>query len=66
MIAFRVPDMSCAHCVGAITQAVKEADSDAVVRVDLDAHRVEIEPSRADAPTLAKAIEEAGYTAVAA
>jgi copper chaperone len=65
MIAFRVDDMSCGHCVSAITRAVKEADRDATVRVDLDTHRVEIEPAQADAQALAAAIEEAGYTPVA-
>lgn len=65
MIAFRVDDMSCGHCISAITRAVKEADRDATVRVDLDRHRVEIEPAQADAQALAAAIAEAGYTPVA-
>jgi copper chaperone len=65
MITFEVPDMSCGHCVATITQAVKAADRDAAVRVDLGTHRVQIEPARADAQALAKAIEDAGYTPVA-
>lgn len=66
MIAFQVNDMSCGHCVQAITQAVKAADADAQVRVDLDSHRVEIEPAKANAGQLADAIREAGYTPVPA
>ena len=66
MIAFEVHDMSCAHCVSTITRAVQEADPNASVRVDLAAHRVEIEPARADARAFAAAIAEAGYTPVAA
>jgi copper chaperone len=64
MITFQVDDMSCGHCVAAITRAVKEADRDAQVQVDLDAHRVSIEPVAAGAQALAEAIREAGYTPV--
>jgi copper chaperone len=64
MIAFEVNDMSCGHCVKAITEAVKAADSRADVRIDLARHRVEIEPGSADATALAGVIREAGYTPV--
>ncbi|MBS0449054.1 MAG: heavy-metal-associated domain-containing protein [Proteobacteria bacterium] len=62
MIALQVDDMSCNHCVGAITRAVKEVDADADVRIDLDTHRVEIEPRRGSAEALLAAIRDAGYT----
>jgi copper chaperone len=62
MIAFEVQDMSCGHCVGAITQAVKSADPGAQVEVDLASHRVKIQPAAADEAELAEAIREAGYT----
>ena len=64
MIEFQVNDMTCGHCVGAITKAVHAADSGATVRIDLATHRVEIEPGAADAAELADAIKEAGYTPV--
>ncbi|MGM9488032.1 heavy-metal-associated domain-containing protein [Ideonella sp. YS5] len=64
MIAFEVNDMSCGHCVGAITRAVKEADQDATVRIDLAAHRVEVESAAASPDQLARVIEDAGYTPV--
>ena len=64
MIAFEVNDMSCGHCVSTITQAVKAADKDAKVAIDLARHRVEIEPRNADAQQLRDAIREAGYTPV--
>ena len=64
MISFQVNDMSCGHCVGAITQALKAADAAAKVGFDLTAHRVHIEPGKADAAELSAAIEQAGYTAV--
>jgi copper chaperone len=65
MIAFEVNDMTCAHCVGTITQAVKAVDKDAQVQIDLARHRVEIEPGSANAQELGDAIQEAGYTPVA-
>ncbi len=65
MISFEVQDMTCGHCVGAITRAVQAADAQAQVRVDLAAHRVDIEPGRADAARLAEVIRESGYTPVA-
>jgi copper chaperone len=65
MIAFEVNDMTCGHCASTITKAVKAADKDAKVQIDLAKHRVEIEPSDADAQELSDAIKEAGYTPVA-
>jgi len=65
MIAFQVDDMTCGHCASTITKAVKAADANAQVAIDLAAHRVTIEPAAADAATLREAIAEAGYTPVA-
>jgi copper chaperone len=65
MVSFQVNDMSCGHCVGVITRAVKDADRDAEVRIDLSKHLVEIEPKACDAEQLRAAIAEAGYTPVA-
>lgn len=66
MIAFQVQDMTCGHCVGTITQAVKEADPQAEVKIDLQQHRVEIDASKLTAQELQTAITQAGYTPVAA
>ena len=64
MIAFEVNDMTCGHCASTITQALKAADRDAKVHIDLATHRVQVEPGAADARKLAEAIREAGYTPV--
>lgn len=64
MIAFEVNDMTCGHCVSALTQALKAADQNATVQIDLARHRVQVESSAADEQTLAEAIKEAGYTPV--
>ena len=64
MIAFEVNDMTCGHCVRAITEAVHCADNGARVQVDLAAHRVQIEPVAAQASTLLDAIQQAGLPAL--
>lgn len=65
MIAFQVNDMTCGHCASLITRAVKGADLDAKVHVDIAKQRVEIESASANAQELSDAIQEAGYTPVA-
>ena len=62
MIAFQVDDMTCGHCVSTITQALKAADSDARVQIDLAAHRVQVDPVLASTDQIAEAIRDAGYT----
>lgn len=63
MIEFQVNDMTCGHCVGAITEAVATVDPLADVEVDLQTHRVRVKGSdHADA--IQSAIVEAGYTPV--
>ena len=64
MISFQVNDMTCGHCVSTVTTALKAADKDAKVQIDLATHRVQVEPVSADAEALADAIRNAGYTPV--
>jgi len=64
MITFEVKDMTCAHCAATITKAVKAADPEASIDIDLAAHRVRIEPAATEEQTLAAAIGEAGYSPV--
>ncbi len=60
MFEFKLPGMSCGHCVGAVTQAVKEVDAQARVAVDLASKQVQVE-STADRQAIADALDEAGY-----
>ena len=60
MIEFQVPAMSCGHCVGAVTQAIKLLDPQARVQVDLASKKVTVESGKA-ADTVAQALTEAGY-----
>jgi len=64
MIEFSVNDMTCSHCVAAVTRAVKSVEPGATVSVNLDDKRVQIGASRAGSGAFRAAIEEAGYTPV--
>lgn len=64
MQVFRVNDMTCGHCVSTITKAIRAADKDAKVTIDLGRHLVMVEPTETDAQELNDAITEAGYTPV--
>jgi copper chaperone len=63
MLKYRVEDMSCDHCVNAITRAVKDAEPGASVAVDLQQHMVNVD-NAPDAERVAAAIRDAGYTPV--
>lgn len=62
MLRFHVEKMSCGHCVTAISNAVRSADVDANVDVDLS-HKTVTVGSKLGAAELASAIAEAGYDA---
>ncbi len=59
---FNIPAMSCGHCVGAVTQAVKSLDAAAQVSVDLASKKVVVQSSQ-DRQAVAAALAEAGYPA---
>lgn len=61
MHEFRVQDMTCSHCVAAITKAVKDVAPQASVDIDLDQHRVRVQ-GEADRAQVQAAIEAAGYS----
>ena len=64
-VAFTVEDMSCGHCVGAITKAVESKIPGAKVTTDLATKRVAV-TGAPDAGTVETIIAEAGYTPKAA
>lgn len=61
MVRFNIPDMTCGHCAGTITKAVKAQDPAARVDIDLATHTVQVD-SAVPAEQLRKEIEEAGYS----
>ncbi len=65
MLRLNVEGMTCGHCARSVTDAVKSLETEAEVRVDLGAKRVEAETA-ADPSAVIRAIAEAGYATAAA
>jgi copper chaperone len=60
MLNLTVPDMSCGHCVKAITAAVQALDVQAIVETDLVSKKVTIDTA-ADTKAVIAAMTAAGY-----
>jgi copper chaperone len=60
MYEFQIPNMSCGHCVKAITEAVKTADPQAHVQADLPNHKVQVQTAVPREAVVAR-LAEAGY-----
>jgi copper chaperone len=58
---FEVKDMTCGHCAGHITKAIKDVDQSAMVNVDLDQKRVKV-VSETTPDAFLHAISEAGFS----
>lgn len=65
MYELQVENMSCGHCVAAVTKAVKSLDGNARVDVDLAGKAVKVESSAA-LDAVKAAIADAGYPVSAA
>ncbi|MFY8082184.1 MAG: heavy-metal-associated domain-containing protein [Rubrivivax sp.] len=59
-IEFTLPDMTCGHCVRAVTAAVQQIDPAAQLKIDLPTHQVAIESTQ-PAQAFAAALAEQGY-----
>lgn len=58
---FTVNDMTCGHCVGRVTQAIKDVDAAAQINVDLTSKQVTV-VSEATMEEFFAAVRAAGYT----
>jgi copper chaperone len=65
MYQLQVENMSCGHCVGAVTKAVKAVDANAAVDIDLAGKTVKVGSGSA-LEAIRAAIIEAGYPVTAA
>ena len=57
---FTVTGMTCGHCEKAVTQAIRQVDPQASVKIDRSADSVEVD-SEQPREALARAIAEEGY-----
>ena len=60
MLTLDIPNMTCGHCVRAITEAVQALDPQAVVSTDLAQHLVRVQTQLPTAAITAQ-LTEAGY-----
>ncbi|MBV7535704.1 heavy-metal-associated domain-containing protein [Duganella sp. sic0402] len=65
MYQLQVENMSCGHCVGAVTKAVQAIDAAAKVEIDLASKSVKID-SATPLASLQSAIVDAGYPVTSA
>lgn len=64
MIEFKLPDMTCGHCVKAVTATVHKLDPQAGLEFDLPSRTVRIQTTASDAASpeaLAAALSAEGY-----
>lgn len=57
---FTLPDMSCGHCVAAITEALQAVDAQARIAIDRERRTADVD-STLPREALAAALAEAGY-----
>ena len=65
MTELTVQNMTCGHCVSAVTRAIKALEPQAEVQVDLNSGRVRVDGAT-PAGALIKALDQAGYPAAQA
>ena len=60
---YRVPGMSCGHCVAAVSEALSGLDGVSVEKVQIGSAQVQYKPEVVSADQIVLAIEDAGYSA---
>jgi copper chaperone len=60
-LVFDLPDLSCGHCVAAVTRAVAAVDPAATVQADVALHRATVTGATVPPEVLAAALTGAGY-----
>jgi copper chaperone len=61
MHEFKLPAMSCGHCIAAVTEAAHEVDPQARVEVDLAKKEARVESAQ-PRDRFVEALTEAGYS----
>lgn len=62
-LGMNIGGMSCDHCVGAVTGALKKVDGVTVDKVKVGSATMSYDPARTSPAAIAQAIEDAGYEA---
>ena len=62
MTKLTVPDMSCGHCAGVITKALKDLDQGASIAFDMPAREIDID-TQVPLDAVVAALADAGYPA---
>jgi copper chaperone len=60
-VTINIAGMSCGHCVGAVTKALKQLGGVQVEQVTVGSATVAYDPDVNSAERIARAIEDAGY-----
>lgn len=60
MLTFQIPNLSCGHCVRAVTEAIHEIDPQARVQADLATRQVQVQTS-ASAEAVVAALTAVDY-----
>lgn len=60
---FEIKDMTCGHCAGVVTKAIKGVDANAQVDIDLTARVVRVLSERAPGDFVS-AVQQAGYSPI--
>jgi copper chaperone len=64
-LRFKVPGMTCGHCVAAVQDEIEKVPGIDTVVVDLDTKAVVVTGAAVDREAVWAAVDEAGYEAVA-
>ena len=62
-LELEIEDMSCGHCVAAVSEALKELPGVNVENVRIGAAQLTYEPERVSPDEIVLAVEDAGYSA---
>lgn len=65
-ISMKIDGMTCGHCVAAVKSALDGVDGVEVERVAVGTATVAFDPARTSTEAIAQAIEDEGYSVVAA
>jgi copper chaperone len=60
-MTMKIEGMSCGHCVGAVTGALKSVEGVSVERVEIGSATLAYDPAATSADRIVQAIEDEGY-----